>query len=252
MHYLTWAYKCSMCQAKFKHRSKIGPTMQLQSTEPVCLLFCKDKKYRTTDKKVVFITNCILAIPTSPNQQFHQKNICDANKQYTKQHIPSPPIVRAYNYRMGGVDKHDLLVGQHSIPLTSKRGYLNIFLHILDSACVNAYILYKSSKQAKQQWNSAGNRKHTLAWFKESVILSLCGSFTSREYAPSVKPVNPLRISVNAIIQLQVQPIVKCLTSRANSGWEIAPSVRLLVAQLVQLVINPTAMSVGENISSYF
>ena len=163
-----------MWKAKFKHRPKIGPTMQLQATDPVCFLVWMDKKYRTTDKKVVFITNCILTIPTSPNQQFHQKNIRDANKQYIRQHIPSPPIVKAYNYRMGGVDKHDRLVGQHAIPLTSKRGYLKIFLHILDSACVNAYILYKSSKQAKQQWNSRANRKHTLAWFKESAILSLC------------------------------------------------------------------------------
>ena len=146
MHPLTWAYKWFMCQGKFKHRPIIGPTMQLQATEPVCLLVWMDKKYRTTDKHVVFITNCIPAIPTSPNQQFHQKNIRDANKQYTRQHIPSPPIVKAYNYRMGGVDKHDRLVGQHSILLTSKRGYLKIFLHILDSACVNAYILYKSSE----------------------------------------------------------------------------------------------------------
>ena len=226
MHPLTWEYKWFMCQAKFKHRPKIGPTMQLQATEPFCLLVWMDKKYRTTDKKVVFITNYILAIPTSPNKQFHQKNIRDANKQYTKQLIPSPPIVKAYNYRMGGVDNNDRLVGQHSIPLTSKRCYLKIFLHILDSACVNAYILYKSSKQAKQQWNSAANRKHTLAWFKDSVILSLCGSFTSRKHTPSVKPVNPLRMSVEAIIQHQVQPIVKCLTSRAKSGWEIAPFVR--------------------------
>ena len=209
MHPLTWAYKWFMCQAKLKHRPKIGPTEQLQATEPVCLLVWMDKKYRTADKQVIFITNCIPAIPTSPSQQFHQKNIRDANKQYTRQHIPSPPILKAYNYRMGGVDKHDRLVGHHSIPLTSKRGYIKIFLHILDSACVNAYILYKCSKQTKQQWNSAANRKHTLAWFKESVILSLCGSFTSRIYTPSVKPVNPSRMSVDAIIQHQVQPIVK-------------------------------------------
>ena len=84
-----------MCQAKFKHRPKIGQNMQLQATEPVCLLVWMDKKYRTTDKQVVFITNCIPAIPTSPNQ--HQKNIRDANKQYTRQHIPSQPIVKAYN-----------------------------------------------------------------------------------------------------------------------------------------------------------
>ena len=50
----------------------------------------------------------------------------------------SPPILKAYNYRMGGVDKHDRLVGQHAIPLTAKRGYIKIFFHVLDSAVVNA------------------------------------------------------------------------------------------------------------------
>ena len=38
---------------------------------------------------------------------------------------------------MGGVDKHDRLVGQHAIPLISKRGYLRIFFHLLDTALVN-------------------------------------------------------------------------------------------------------------------
>ena len=211
MHPLTWAYKWFMCQAKFKHSPKIGPTMQLQATEPVCLLVWMDKKYRTTDKQVIFITNCIPAIPTSSSQQFHQKNIRDANKQYTRQHIPSPPIVKAYNYRMGGVDKHDRLVGQHSIQLTSKRGYLKIFLHILDPVCVmrtsftNLQNKRNNSGTLPQTENTHSHGSKNLSFCP----LSLCGSFTSRKYTPSVKPVNPLRMSVEAIIQHQVQPIVK-------------------------------------------
>ena len=86
-----------------------------------------DKKYRTADKQVVLITNCLPAIPTSPNQQFQPNNIRDANKQYTRQPIPSPPILKAYNYRMRGVNKHDRLVGHHSISVRSKRGYLRYF-----------------------------------------------------------------------------------------------------------------------------
>ena len=78
MHPLTWVYIWFMCQAKFKYRPKIGPTEQLQATEPVCILVWMDKKYRTADKQVIFITNCIPAIPTSPSKQFHQKNIRDA------------------------------------------------------------------------------------------------------------------------------------------------------------------------------
>ena len=182
--------------------------MQLQATEQVCLLAWMDKKYRTADNHVIFITNCIPAIPISPSLHFHQKNIRNANKQYTRQHIQSPPILKTYGHRMGGVDKHDRLVGHHSITLTSKRDYLKIFPHISGSACVNVYILYNCSKQSKQQLNSAANRKHTLAWFKEFVVLSLCGTFTSRRYTLSIKPVNPLRMSVDTIIQHQVQPIV--------------------------------------------
>ena len=89
-------------------------------------------------KKVVFITN-----------QCHMKNIRDANKQYTRRLIASLPILKAYNHRMGGVDKHDRLVGHHAISLTSKRGYLKVFFHVLDSALVNAWILFKASIDAR-------------------------------------------------------------------------------------------------------
>ena len=41
-----------MCQAKLKHRPKIGPTEQQQATEPVCLLVWMGKKYCTADKQV--------------------------------------------------------------------------------------------------------------------------------------------------------------------------------------------------------
>ncbi|KAI6646976.1 hypothetical protein LOD99_9070 [Oopsacas minuta] len=93
-----------------------------------------DKKYRSEDKIVVFIANCIPAIPETPQTQCRTKNFRHANHQYTRQLIASPPILKAYNYRMGGVDKHDCLVGQHPIPLRSKRGYLRVFFHLLDSA----------------------------------------------------------------------------------------------------------------------
>ena len=33
-------------------------------------------------------------------------------------------LAKAHNFRMGGVDRHDRLVGQHPIPLTSKRDTL--------------------------------------------------------------------------------------------------------------------------------
>ena len=55
---------------------------------------------------------------------------------------------------MGGVDtKHDHLVGQLPIQLTSKLGRATI--------------------QAGEEWDEAANRRYTLAWFKESAILDV-------------------------------------------------------------------------------
>ena len=172
-----------------------------------------DKKYRSDDKKVVFITNCIPAIPETPQTQCHMKNIRHANHQYTRQLITSPPILKAYNYRMGGVDKHDRLVGQHPIPLRSKRGYLRVFFHLLDTALVNAWILFRTTIQARGEWNQAARRRYTLAKFKESVILSLCGRYTSRKLQASHtgnQPTLPSQ-SLELITQHQVQPIKNLL-----------------------------------------
>ena len=98
------------------------------------------------------------------------KNIRHANSQYTRHLISSPLILKAYNYRMGGVDKHDRLEGQIPIQLTSKRGYLRVFFHLLDTALVKAWIMFRTTIQARGEWNEAANRRYTLAWFKESVI----------------------------------------------------------------------------------
>ena len=192
MHPLIWAYKWFKYQAYFTYQPRQGPKQNLRAEESVCQLVWMDKKYRKTDKKVVSITNCIPAIPTSLHLQCHQKNIRDENQNYTRRLISSPPIVKAYNYRMGGVDRHDRLVCQDAIQLTSKRGYIKIFFRILDSAVVNAWIIFKTVKQARGEWNSAVQRKHTLSWFKENVIMSLCGNYTCRRYHSAVQvPIPP-------------------------------------------------------------
>ena len=188
MHPLTWAYKWFNCAANIstKKRQEAG-LPDLQAEETVCLLVWMDKKYRTTDKKVVFITNCVPAVPTSIERDCQKKNIRNEKGKYNRQLIASPPLLKAYNHRMGGVDRHDRMVGQHSIPLTTKRGYIKIFYHLLDSATVNAWILFKTVKREHRQWNSASEKRHTLAWFKECVVQSLCGNYTSRKMTASLK-----------------------------------------------------------------
>ena len=107
-----------------------------------------DKKYRSEDKKVVFITNCIPAIRETPQNQCRMKNIRHANHQYSRQLIASPPILKAYNYRMSGVDKHDRLVAQHAIPLISEHGYLRVG------------ITENSSRKIRRMDNSVENSSH--------------------------------------------------------------------------------------------
>ena len=215
MHPLSWAYKWYYCDAKFSYQTRRAGSRSEVTIEaekqPVCMLVWMDKKYRTEDKKVVFITNCISAIPNSLEKQCHRKNIRDENSHYTHQLIPSPPILTAYNYRMCGVDRHDRSVGQHPIALTTKRGYIKVFFHILDSSVVNAFILYKTAKQENGEWNSAAKQRHTLAWFKESVILSLCGGYTSRKTSPSIHEpkVDQPALSIDVITQHQIRPIVQ-------------------------------------------
>ena len=118
---------------------------------------------------------------------------------------------------MGGVDKHDRLVGQHTIPLTAKRGYIKIFFHVLDSAVVNAWILYKTVKQADGKWNSAAQKRHTLSWFKQSIVISLCGSYTSRKHSSSVQlvyPTTPPIQSIEMLLKHQIRPISEITENR--------------------------------------
>ena len=128
-----------------------------------------DKKYRSDDKKLVFIHNFLPNIP-SEDSQLQEKNIRDDKHRYHKKVFTSPPMLKAYNNRMGGVDKHDRLIGNHQIKISSKRGYIKVFFHLLDSAVDNSWILFKSARKAKIVGAASDERRYTLNWFKESVI----------------------------------------------------------------------------------
>ena len=132
-----------------KKRNNAG-LPNLEAQESVCLLVYTDKKYRAEDKKVVFITNCLPAIPASVERDCHRKNIRDEDRHYTRKLIASPPVFKAYNYCKEGVDKHDRLCGQHSIPLTTVRGYMKVFYRLLDSA--GCSIKPQDKKRANGIW----------------------------------------------------------------------------------------------------
>ena len=57
--------------------------------------------------------------------------------------VPQPNVLYSYNKNMGGVDKHDWLVGKYSVGIQEKKWYWPLFIHILDMTMVNAWTIYK-------------------------------------------------------------------------------------------------------------
>ena len=109
-----------------------------------------------TGERSSFIINYIPAISNDPQHQCHIKNIRDEDGNYTRQLKASPPIFKAYNCIMGGVDRHDKLVGQHAIPLKSKRGYIKsrVFLKEFNKKILMIHAnIKKNSKILKLKLN---------------------------------------------------------------------------------------------------
>ena len=73
---------------------------------------------------------------------------------------------------------------------------------------VNSWILFKTARKMKGCWKAADERRYTLAWFKECIILSLCGDFTSRKKTstPRTHPTLPQQ-TIDSILNHQVQPL---------------------------------------------
>jgi hypothetical protein len=62
-----------------------------------------------------------------------------------KQHVnvPRPAIVKEYNTFMGAVDLHDMLVELYRTNIKGRRFYLRIIFHLINMACVNAWLWYR-------------------------------------------------------------------------------------------------------------
>ena len=80
--------------------------------------------------------------------------------------VSQPHVLYSYNQNMGGVDKHDWLVGKYSVGIRGKKWYWPLFTHILDMTMVSARIIYK--------FVNANDRGHEPPRLQET---SLCGIF---------------------------------------------------------------------------
>lgn len=83
--------------------------------------------------------------------------------------VDCPNIVSEYNKFMGGVDLLDSFIGRNKIQIRSKKWYMRLFYHLVDTALVNAWLLYKRAELQK-----GNNVNETLADFRLKVGETLC------------------------------------------------------------------------------
>uniref|UniRef100_A0A671M944 PiggyBac transposable element-derived protein domain-containing protein n=1 Tax=Sinocyclocheilus anshuiensis TaxID=1608454 RepID=A0A671M944_9TELE len=92
-----------------------------------------------------------------------QRRVKTQNGWRTKS-FPCPAPVTAYNQHMGGVDLSDQLLQYYSTQHKTMKWYRKLFLHFLDIAATNAFIVHK-------ELYGTMNHKE----FMEELIAELCG-----------------------------------------------------------------------------
>lgn len=89
--------------------------------------------------------NKCVTVGTNYDNIFPLKNAPKWNKAAKqKRPISQPLLIKNYNTHMGGVDKHDWLVGKYAdIGIRGKKWYWPLFTRMIDMAVTNAWLLYR-------------------------------------------------------------------------------------------------------------
>ena len=92
---------------------------------------------------------------------------------------------------MGGVDKHDWLVGKYSVGIRGKKWYWPLFICILDMTMVNAWTIYK--------FVTANDDKEILSLldFKRQVCISYLKGADHKETTGRKKVQGPSKIATD-------------------------------------------------------
>ncbi|ROJ57634.1 PiggyBac transposable element-derived protein 4 [Anabarilius grahami] len=101
----------------------------------------------------------------------HSAHSGDSVQRRVKSQGTCPAPVTAYNKHMGGVDLSDQLIQYYTTQHKTMKWYRKIFLHFLDIAATNSFILHKELH---------GNMSHKE--FMEQLVTELCG--VSQKAAP--------------------------------------------------------------------
>ncbi|XP_030640078.1 piggyBac transposable element-derived protein 4-like [Chanos chanos] len=97
---------------------------------------------------------------------------------WTTKSFPCPSPVVEYNKLMGGVDLSEQLIQYHAAQHKTLKWYRKLFLHFLDIAATNAYILHKELQQQDSMTPKA---------FMEELTAQLCGVTQKRQKTPVKK-----------------------------------------------------------------
>ncbi|XP_049425710.1 piggyBac transposable element-derived protein 4-like [Epinephelus fuscoguttatus] len=98
-----------------------------------------------------------------------QRRAKDEDGRWAVKEIPCPTPVMAYNKCMGGVDLSDQLIQYYSTHRKTARWYQTLFLHFVDIAVTNAYIMHCEMSR-KQQVQPMTHKN-----FLTQLVSELCG-----------------------------------------------------------------------------
>jgi hypothetical protein len=95
--------------------------------------------------------------------------------------VPCPSAVTIYNKHMGGVDLLDANIGRYKIRMRSRKWYIRLFYHLLDTCVVNAWILQKRVLTQKNE----DDKIITLVKFREVLAVTLCQTSKNINITPT-------------------------------------------------------------------